>query len=233
MSIKKTFGIITNIKDLTKTSKEVGITLGEPIGFVAGSFVNLFLDIDGEKVRRAYSISSSDKEQNIITVAIRLSPAGKLTPIFWNKNLVGEKVELMGPLGINTADKMNHKKIYLFAYGVGAGVVKSLADYFCAEDGITDLIIMTGSRFEDEIIYKAYFDRLAEVYPKVRISHIVSKPQENSSYKKGYIQDYIDNLDFNNSDVYACGQESACASLVEKIKNSNPKDCAFFVEAFH
>ena len=233
MSIKKIFGTITNIKDLTKTSKEVEITLDESISFVAGSFVNLFLDIDGEKVRRAYSISSSDKEQKTITVAIRLSPEGKLTPIFWRKNLAGEKVEIMGPLGLNTADKMKHKKVYLFAYGVGAGVVKSLADYFCVEDRITDLIIMTGSRFEDEIIYKAYFDRLAEVYSKVKISHIVSKPQGNSSYKKGYIQDYIGDLDFNNSDVYACGQESACAALVEKIKILNPKDCSFFVEAFH
>jgi ring-1,2-phenylacetyl-CoA epoxidase subunit PaaE len=233
MSIKKTFGTITDIVDLTKTSKEVSLSLDEPIGFVAGSFVNVFMDINGEKVRRAYSISSSDKEQNIITVAVRLSPQGKMTPIFWSKNLVGERVELMGPLGLNTANKMNHSKIYLFAFGVGAGVVKSLADHFCVEDKVTDLIIMTGSRFEDEIIYEKYFDRLAEVYPKVKVTHVISRPKEGSIYKKGYIQDYINDLDFKNSDVYVCGQKLACDGLVEKIKLRNPDGCSYFVEAFH
>ncbi|MFA6227075.1 MAG: FAD-dependent oxidoreductase [Candidatus Paceibacterota bacterium] len=233
MSIKRVSGKIVGITDLTKTAKEIRVALDNPLDFVAGAFVNIFIDIDGEKERRAYSISSSDKEQNNISLAVRLTPKGKVTPIFWNKDLLGERIELMGPLGVNTADKMLHEKIYLFAFGVGAGVVKSLADHFADENGLKSLVIMTGSRFEDEIIYKEYFDNLAENYPKIKVSHIVSRPQDASIYKKGYIQDYISELDFSNSDIYVCGQESACTALVEKIKLSNPINCSFFVEAFH
>jgi NAD(P)H-flavin reductase len=231
--IKKTFGKITSIKDLTKTAKEISIDLDEPIDFSAGAFVNIFMDIDGTKERRAYSISSSDKEQKNISIAVRQVPGGKISSIFWEKDMTGERVEIMGPLGLNTAEKMNHSKIYLFAYGVGAGVAKSLADHFCNDEKITDLIVMTGSRFEDEIIYKEYFDLLYENYKKIKVYYIVSKPKEDSLYKKGYIQDYIDDLDFNNSDIYTCGQESACTALIEKIKGFKPKDCSFFVESFH
>lgn len=233
MAIKKLSGTITKITDLTETSKEVEISLPENLDFIPGAFVNFFMDINGEKVRRAYSISSSNTEQNKITVSIRLSPNGKMTPLFWQKDLTGTQVELMGPLGLNTADKMKSSKIYLFGFGIGAGVVKSLADYFVNKNDVNKVYIMTGNRFENEIIYKDYFDNLAKTSNKVLVDYIISRPVENSPCKKGYIQNYLAEFDFNNSDVYVCGQESACNELIEKVKASNPIACQFFVEAFH
>jgi ring-1,2-phenylacetyl-CoA epoxidase subunit PaaE len=238
MKIKKLNGIITKITDLTTTSKELEISLSENLDFIPGSFVNFFMDIGGEKVRRAYSISSSDTEQNKITVSIRLSPEGKMTPLFWQKDLTCTQVELMGPLGLNTADKMKSSKVYLFGFGIGAGVVKSLADYFMQKNEVEKLVVVTGSRFEHEIIYKDYFDNLAkagsvESTEKISVDYIVSRPVENTEFKKGYIQNYISHHDFNNADVYVCGQESACNELVEKVKASNPTSCQFFVEGFH
>ena len=233
MSIKKTAGTITKITDLSTTAKEISIALDTPIDFTAGCFVNIFMNIGGEKVRRAYSISSDDTDQKNIAIAMRLSLGGKMSPLFWEKDYVGEKIELMGPLGLNTAEKMKHKKIYLFAFGVGAGVVKSLANHFGNSEYVEAITIMTGSRTEDEILYKEYFDQLAGSNKKVQVSYVVSKPKNESLFKKGYVQNHLDGLDFNESDVYVCGQESACAELVQKVKDTAPTDCQFFVEGFH
>jgi NAD(P)H-flavin reductase len=231
--IKKTLGIITEITDLSKTTKEIVFKTPEPFDFIAGSFVNIFIDILGEKVRRAYSISSSDKKNQSFSISVKQKLDGKVSSIFWNKNMVGEKIEIMGPLGLNTADKMRKNKIYLFGFGIGAGVVKSLADHFSKTDTVTDLVIMTGSKFEDEIIYKEYFDELVKNNNKVRTSYIVSRPGESTCFPKGYIQDYISDFDFNNSDIYVCGQELACNELVAKIKSKEPTNCGFFIESFH
>jgi NAD(P)H-flavin reductase len=233
MKIKKLTGTISTATNLSPTAKEIIIDLDEPLGFIAGSFVNIFMNIDGETIRRAYSISSSDRKQQQIALAIRLSPDGKMSPVFWRKDMVGEKVELMGPLGLNTADKMHHKKIYLFGLGIGAGVVKSLVNHFSQSDQASAITIMTGSRSEQEIIYKDYFDTLADKNKKVQVSYVISKPEEISLHKKGYLQDNIDGLDFNESDVYVCGQEAACNELVKKIKDAKPVDCNFFIEGFH
>jgi NAD(P)H-flavin reductase len=233
MNIKRTFGTIKKITDLSPTAKEILINLDTPLDFTAGSFVNVFMNIDGEKVRRAYSISSDYAEQRKISIAMRLSPNGKMSPLFWENDLTGEKIELMGPLGLNTAEKMNSSKIYFFAFGVGAGVVKSLAHHFSCSSQAKDITIMTGSRSEDEILYKHYFDELAEKNKKVKITYVVSQSSETTSFKKGYIQDHIDGLDFSKSDVYVCGQESACNELVEKIKTTAPIECNFFIEGFH
>jgi len=233
MNIKKFKGEIIKVIDLSKTAKEIEIKLSEPTDFLPGSFVNLFIDINGETIRRAYSISSSSLSHNTLKLSIRLSLTGVMTQFLWSDNLIGKEVTLMGPLGLNTVDKMKHDKIYLFAFGIGVGVVKSIADYFVNIKKVKNLTIYTGSRSENEIIYKEYFDKLSQDFDNVVVKYIVSSPIEGSTILKGYIQDYIDNLDFNNADIYVCGQEKACNDLIKKINSINPKDCNFYIEGFH
>lgn len=232
MTIKKLSGKIIRVVDISQTAKEVWVDLEEPLGFIAGSFLNVFMDIRGTRVRRAFSISSAPSEQGTVALTLRLSPGGTMTPLFWEHDMAGKELELMGPLGLNTADKMQHKKVYLFAFGVGAGVVKSLAAHF-AVLGDRELVIVTGSRHEDEILYKDYFDGLAAEHESVSVMHVVSQPKERSFAPKGYIQDHLSGFDFNNADVYVCGQEAACTGLVKKVQSTNPTDCVFFVEGFH
>lgn len=233
MNIKKITGKITKIIDLSATAKEISINLSEPLEFIPGSFVNVFFDINGEKVRRAYSISSSSSDHENITLSIRLSPTGAITPIFWEKDMEGDTVEIMGPLGLNTVDKMNKSKVYLFAFGIGIGVVKSIADYFTTSRKIDNLTIISGSRKEDEILYNEYFKKLSDDHENVSFSNVISRGTPESNIRVGYIQDFIDDFDFNDSDVYVCGQEKACNDLVSKVKSMECTNCNFFIEGFH
>lgn len=233
IKIKKITAQIVEVTDLSQTAKEIKIALPEPIDFIAGSFVNIFVDVDGEMTRRAFSISSSSNDQKCITLAIRLNPQGKMTPIFWNKDMVGEMVEIMGPLGLNTVDKMIRSKVYLFAFGVGAGVVKSIADHYSNQKNIANLTIFTSSKSENEILYKGYFEELARNNKNMSVTHVISRPRAETNALKGHIQDHISNLNFSDSDIYMCGQESACNDLMERIKLTNPTDSSFFVEGFH
>ena len=233
MPIKRLSATITAFKDLSPTAREVTLTLSETMPFIAGSFVNVFMEHEGEVLRRAFSISSFDSNFNEINLSIRLNPEGAMTPLFWKEDIVGTKVDLMGPLGLNTADKMQKDKIFLFGFGVGAGVMKSLAEYFAKKDNISTLTIVTGSRTELEILHKDFFDTLQAEYVPVTVKYVVSKPENNSPHKSGYIQEHINDLDFNNSDIYVCGQEAVCDYLVERVKDLDPKECTYFIEGFH
>lgn len=72
-----------------------------------------------------------------------------------------------------------------------------------------------------------------QYFPKIEVRHIVFKPNENSEFKQGYIQEHLEGIDFNNADVYTCGQEVAGNGLIEKVTEQHPTGCNFFVEAFH
>ncbi len=230
--IKKTTGVITEVKDLSESAREYIITPAEPFPFIAGAFVNVFVDNDGEKIRRAFSMSSSDTEDNKFSLTIRHSLKGYLTPLLWNKDFTGETVELMGPLGLNTADKMTKSQAFLFGFGVGAGVVRSLAQHLASRPDLESLTIVTGNRSIPEILHKDDFDHLSASNPKITVKYVVSDKEQNE-YPIGYIQDHVDEYSFNNADIYMCGQTVACDALQEKIKSTTPQNCEFFVEDFH
>lgn len=231
--IRNLTGIITKVQDLTPTARDVTIELSEPLDFVAGSFVNVFVPINGKMERRAFSISSSEGGQNSIILSIRLDQSGLVSPLFWEPDCIGRELSLMGPLGLNTADKMQSDTLYLFGFGIGAGVVKSLAEHMIRRKGMKKLVIVTGNRGDDEIVHHEYFDDLADTRRDVSVEYIVSKPASDSVYKQGYIQDHLDGYDFTNADIYICGQKVACDALTERIEATKPTNCHFFVEDFH
>lgn len=232
MNIKKINGTVTGITDLSATAKEVRITLAEPLEYVAGCFVNLFVEDNGELVRRAFSVSSDDSVPDSFTLSIRWLKNGRLSSLFWEKDMLGHPVEIMGPLGFNTADKIQHRRVFLAAFGIGVGVIKAVTEHLVREDNFDELTILTGSRDETDIMYKDFFDGLAARDARVRLRYIVTDTS-SEAYPKGFIQDHIDDLDFNHAAVYVCGQEVACNALQAKVAEKNPEDCAFFVEAFH
>ena len=231
-SIKQLEGTITQITDLSPTAREYTIVPCEPFSFTAGAFVNTFFEHNNTTIRRAFSLSSSDKNDSSFTLSIRLSPKGVLTPLLWEKEFVNTNIRIMGPLGLNTVDKITAQNIFLFGFGIGAGVVKSLADHIATRTDLLNLTIVTGNRSVAEILYKDYFDTLASTHPNVIVSYVVSDTNQ-SLYKTGYIQDHIQSYNFNNADVYMCGQTIACTTLQKTIEELQPKNCRFFVEDFH
>lgn len=233
MSIQQLQGEIMNITDLSPTAKEVTIRTAVPLTFSAGAFVNVFIEDNGETVRRAFSISSQDGERDTFTLSIRHTPEGRLTPLFWNKNMVGESAKIMGPLGVNTANTMRGGKVYLFGFGIGVGVVKSLAEHFASREDTNQLTVMTGSRDDDDVMYRSVFEELQARNPRVETRHVVTSTPSKDGYRTGYIQDHINDFDFSNADVYICGQEVACKALQNAVEATVPENCKFYIEGFH
>jgi ring-1,2-phenylacetyl-CoA epoxidase subunit PaaE len=233
MPIIKTDAVITALTDITPTARAVTFKTTTPFTFHAGNFVNVFIEVHGEMLRRAYSISSNDAVNSEFTISVRRTIDGKMSPVFWDESTIGKTISIMGPLGVNTVDKFTHPTVYLVAFGVGAGVIKAVLEHVLAEPRVTKIVLLTGSRTQDEILYRDYFNELAVTNKQLTVEHIISDKAELSTYKKGYIQDHVGGYDFTNSDVYVCGQEAACNGLVDAVKATNPNDVSFFVEGFH
>ncbi len=232
MKIINTKAKIIAVKDLSPTSRELIISPETSIDFVPGMFVNIFIKHDGKMIRRAYSISSDPRQKERFSITTRLLPNGEMSPIFWADNIVGKEISVMGPMGFNTVEKIIKEKVFLFAFGIGASVIKSIAHDLSEREDIKELYIMTGNRNESEMIYKDFFDSLFKENKKIKVRHVLSKPKNHEYEFTGHIQDYIENLDFNNSSVYVCGSTKACESLKEKINSVKPNNFELIVEAF-
>ncbi len=230
MTIKKLPARISRIVDLSRSAREVTITLPEPIAFAPGAFVNVFMDREGTRERRAYSISSSALQQERIALTIRKGSIGGMSERFWEPDIRTTPLSVMGPLGLNTIDRITKSRVFLFGFGIGVSVVKGLAEALLARSDLAELTIVTGSRTEDDILYKQFFDSLHD--PRLTIRFVVSRPTNPQYRYGGYIQDHVADFDFSHATAYLCGQGSACAALRETIEESNPTDIQFLVESF-
>lgn len=69
--------------------------------FKAGSYLSVFLDVDGMKLTRPYSISSSPAEalDGRVTLTIKRVPGGIASNYMLDHWQVGDEVTLTGPLG--------------------------------------------------------------------------------------------------------------------------------------
>jgi len=232
MKIIKTVGVVTKIVELSSSAREIHIESHDELDFIAGCFVNLFVDCNGKKERRAYSISSDANSKKKFSITVRKKIGGLVSPMFWDEDIIGKEFEIMGPLGLNTVDKMKHSKVYLFAFGVGVSVIRSVLYSLLSNDNVESVYIVTGSRNENEILYTDFFT--TTLNSKIKsVKNVVSDPIDSTYPFIGYIQNHVEEYDFNNSDIYICGMKIACNQLEETIKKHNPIDSEFFIEDFH
>jgi NAD(P)H-flavin reductase len=223
---------IVHMKSLSPTAKEVTLSLPGPLGFLPGAFVNVFLEHDGVRMRRAYSISSDEDKQDTITLSIRKGSVGGMSERFWDADAMQYPIEIMGPLGLNTADKISGSRVFLFGFGIGVSVIRGLLPHLLRREEVTEVTVITGSRTEEESLYKEYFDAVASEDSRCRVITVISRPSKTTYPFRGYVQDHLAGLDFTGVSVYICGSKAAAESLQDAIamKESQPKEV--LVEAF-
>lgn len=232
MNIQRMPARICEITDLSPTAREVVLSLPEPLGFLPGAFVNVFMTHEGTRMRRAYSISSDEDVQDTVTLSIRKGSAGGMSERFWDAGIQDVPLEIMGPLGLNTADKITGTRVFLFGFGIGVSVVKGLIPHLLRRKDVTEITIMTASRTEEEALYRKYFEELASEDPRLKVMTVISRPADAMYPLKGHIQDYLDGMDFEDASVYICGTKAAAESLRDAIRGGESQPREFLIEAF-
>lgn len=157
--------------------------------YVAGQYVTLKTDIDGEEVRRSYSICTSPLDGEL-RVAIKKVQGGKFST-FANEHLtVGKSIDVMTPQGAFTApfNPTNSAKYVMFAAGSGItpimGLIKTILQY---ESGST-ITLFYGNRAVSTIIFKDELDDLKNTYlNRLEIHHVLSREDQGTDWLKGRI----------------------------------------------
>lgn len=232
MTIKRMTANIGAVTDLSPTAREVTLVLPEKLDFAPGAFVNVFMDKDGIRMRRAYSISSDDDTQDAVKLSIRKGSAGGLSERFWDTGIEGVPLEIMGPLGLNTADKITGTKVFLCGFGIGVSVIKGLLPHLLRRKNITEITVMIGSRNEEEALYRDFFEGESKRDSRLRVKMVLSQPFDGRYPLKGYVQDHITDLNFADASVYICGMKEAVESLKGAIEKKEPKVREFLLEVF-
>ncbi len=91
---------VTSIETSTPRIKSFALALEHPFEFFPGQHVDIRLTAeDGYVALRSYSIASSPDDTSRIELAIERLVDGEVSPFFHDIVVVGDEVEMRGPLG--------------------------------------------------------------------------------------------------------------------------------------
>jgi len=198
--------------DTVSISFEIPSDLKDKFTFKPGQYLTLRTTIDGEEVRRAYSLSTSPDE-NEWRVAIKQIKNGKFST-FAQSLKAGDEIEVMAPTGNFTVNSTEPKNYVLFAAGSGITPIISIAKYLVKANDANQVTLFYGNKSEDETIYKAELDELANNNDHIKVVYIYSRQEVNNSLLKGRIDEekieglyneYLSNQTIN--EIFACGPE--------------------------
>ena len=226
--MKAAFNIlsITNIKketnDTVSITFEVPDELKEDYKFIPGQYLTLKANIDGEDVRRSYSISSA-LSQSDLRVAVKQVENG-LFSTFANNNLSdGVMMDVMTPQGgfKIAPDSGNANNYVFFAAGSGITPVLSMIQSILEVESNSKIFLYYGNKTADTTIYKSELDALAAQYSNFNLKYILSREDASDVNCNGRIDNSkcahffdADLKDLKLEGIYTCGPED----MVENVK---------------
>ena len=215
---------ILEVKNISKDTKHITITVPSDFEFHPGQFISLILTIDGEEHRRPYSIASKPQKDQL-DLCIKILPDGKATPTIAKLKL-GDELSVMGPMGtFYISDQSLAKPIIFISTGTGITPFRSIIAHLLENNFEKPITLITGYRFEGNVLYEDEFKDLEEKYPNFSYQRILSREGDRT----GYVQILIDENFDPDADYYICGLKDMVNSVKDHLAEKGiPKENIFF-----
>lgn len=199
--------------DAVSIAFEIPSNLSQDFQYRAGQYITLRASINGEDVRRSYSLCSAPHEDDF-RIAVKAVEGGKMSNWLNSQLHVGAQVELMPPMGnfvVNTHPGAQRKYV-AFVAGSGITPVMSLIKKILHDEPSSHFTLFYGNRTPDSVIFKKELSELMQQSGgRLHVYHVLSRSQQDDSLLNGRIngQNAVNMLKHYNgidADVYMlCG----------------------------
>lgn len=161
--------IVEEIERLTPSSVAISLAIPENLKknfvFESGQYLSLETQLDGETVRRSYSLSSAPHQAKA-TVGIKKIDGGKFSTYANDVLKVGDSLLVAPPEGrflFSPSDQKQH--LLLFAAGSGITPLFSILKTALEETEYTSIQLVYGNKSPEEAMFKSALEALATTHP--------------------------------------------------------------------
>jgi len=165
--------------------------------FLPGQFVSFVAeDLKGKHQMRAYSVASASAA-NRFDLCLNRVEGGFFSNKLCEMEL-GQDVQFHGPYGTFTLREPLTDSI-LIATGTGIAPMRGFIQYLFPESGEDrsrgrSIWLVFGTRYETELYYRDYFEKLAAEHSNFHYLPSLSRPHEGWEGLRGYVQDHVADL---------------------------------------
>lgn len=168
---------VTNIKKETARASSFTLALPAWIPHRAGQHYDVRLTAqDGYQVERSYSIASEPERAGQIDLTVEKIDDGEVSPYLHDIVMVGDKVEVRGPIGgYFVWDAMMRDPLLLIGGGSGVVPLMSMLRHRAAEHVNTPARLLYSARSLDEIIYYDELEKLSAQMDGLKIFYTLTR----------------------------------------------------------
>ncbi|AWP31206.1 ferredoxin--NADP(+) reductase [Pantoea eucalypti] len=198
--------------------------------FIAGQFAKLALEIDGERVQRAYSFVNAPKD-DLLEFYLVTVPDGKLSPHLQALQPGDQVMVTKEAAGFFVLDEVPAcRTLWMLATGTAIGPYLSMLQQGEGLDRFENIVLVHAARYADDLSFLPLMQQLQQRYQgKLHIQTVVSRETIPGSLT-GRVPALIENgeleratgltLDADSSHVMLCGNPQMVRDTQQLLKET-------------
>jgi ring-1,2-phenylacetyl-CoA epoxidase subunit PaaE len=215
--------------------------LAEAFRYEPGQHLTVRADIDGEDVRRSYSICSAVQDATL-KIAVKRNPYGVFST--WaNESLkAGDRIDVMPPMGhFGVALAPGNRKHYVgFAAGSGITPLLSIIETTLAVEPESEFTLFYGNRASGTVMFKEALAALKDSYlTRFNLVHVLSREAQDIELLHGRIDrakadallaHWVNLAEVDT--VFVCGPDGMMQAVADALKARGFPDTRVRIERF-
>ena len=202
------------VKVIRETSDVTTFTFGmsQPILFFfkPGQFVTLELEIEGERIMRSYTISSSPSIPYSFSITVKRVEGGLVSNWLADNLKTGDQLAVHGPTGQFNCMDFPADKVLMLSGGVGITPVMSMARWWFDTDSEVDMVFVHSARTPADIIYARELEYMSTRIDNFQLHLICERTNIGEAWAgyRGYLNEPMLKLiapDFFEREIFCCG----------------------------
>ncbi len=204
------------VKEVVHIAKDaVNLVFEKPVEFdyQPGQFVTIISEVDGKKIRRAYSLCTTPFEDEYPAVTVKRVPEGAMSNYLNDKIKAGDEIEVMEPMGMFTTeyDPAQSRNTVFFGGGSGITPLISIIRSILLKEPNSKATLVYANRSEEYIIFKELISQLQKKYNgRFNAIHILENGE--ADYSGRLTTDVIDSICASigcddQTEFYICGPQ--------------------------
>jgi ring-1,2-phenylacetyl-CoA epoxidase subunit PaaE len=176
-------------RDAIVVTFDVPPELREPFRFTQGQFLTLEAEIDGEAVRRSYSICSGVTDDTL-RVAIKRVPGGAFSSWAHDRLKAGATVRVAPPDGRFHVPLASGNAHHYLAFAAGSGItpVLSIIATTLAHEPASHFTLVYGNRASSAVMFREELQQLKDRYlDRLALIFVMSREQQDIDLLNGRI----------------------------------------------
>jgi len=204
--------------------------------FQAGQYVNLFVETQGVRSSRPYSIASPPNQRAYYDLTVKAVADGFVSLYLLAEVKVGDRLSSTGPMGGFFHNPLSHSNVVVYLAG-GSGITPMMSMIREVTDrGLErQMHLFYGSRNPDDIIYRDELERLAAMHQNLAVDFVISEPEDGYQGLTGFIDGELlqERLgDLTKKTFFLCGPEAMYKFCRKELEGLDLRRKQIRVEVF-